>query len=62
MIAGLLVWVGAVLLHTLAGIPMGLMPARLMIIGMVIALVAFPVAAVVGAWPYKEAEGTAPAL
>ena len=62
VIAGLLVWVGASLLHGLAGIPMGLMPTRLAVIGMVIALVAFPVATVVGAWPYKEGEGSATTL
>ena len=62
VISGLLVWVGAVLLHSLAEMPMGLIPTRLAVIGMVIALVAFPVAAVVGAWPYKEGEGTAPTL
>ena len=62
VISGLLVWVGAVLLHSLAEMPMGLIPTRLAVIGMVIALVAFPVATVVGAWPYKEGEGSAPTL
>lgn len=62
VIAGLLVWIGAVLLHSLAEMPMGLLPTRLAVIGMVIALVQLPVAAVVGAWPYKEGEARAPAL
>jgi hypothetical protein len=62
VIAGVLVWVGAALLHTLAEMPMGLIPTRLAVIGLVIAMVAFPVAAVVGAWLYKEGEARAPVL
>jgi hypothetical protein len=41
---------------------MGLIPSRLAVIGLVIALVALPVAAVVGAWLYKEGEARPPAL
>jgi hypothetical protein len=33
---------------------MGLFPPRIVVIGVVVALIALPVAAVVGAWPYKE--------
>lgn len=54
VIAGILVWVGAGLLHTIGMLPMGIFPARLMIIGLVVALIAMPVAAVVGARFYKE--------
>lgn len=62
VIAGVLVWVGASLLHGLGQMPMGLFPTRLIVIGLVIALVAFPLAAVAGAWAYKEGEGRAPVL
>ena len=62
VIAGLLVWVGAALLHSLAEMQMGLFPARFYVIGVVVALISLPVAAVVGAWLYKEGEPTAPAL
>lgn len=60
--AGLLVWVVAVLLHSLAEMQMGLFPARLYVIGAVVALVALPVATVVGAWVYKEGMETSPGL
>lgn len=62
VIAGLLVWVGAALLHSLAEMQMGFFPARFYVIGSVVALIALPVAAVVGAWLYKEAEGRAQPL
>lgn len=57
VIAGLLVWVGAALLHSLAEMQMGFFPARFYVIGVVVALIALPVAAVAGAWLYKEGEG-----
>lgn len=59
VIAGLLVWVVAALLHSLAEMQMGLFPARVYVIGLVVALIALPVAANVGAWLYKEEEGLA---
>lgn len=57
VIAGLLVWFGAGLLHSLGEMQMGLFPQRVYVIGVVVALIALPVAAIVGAWPYKEGEG-----
>lgn len=62
VIAGLLVWVGAALLHSLAEMPMGLFPARVYVIGVIVALIALPIAAVVGAWLYKEGIETSPTL
>ena len=55
VIAGLAVWFFVGLLHALSEAPMGMMPQRLMTIGTVVALIAFPVATVVGAYVYKEA-------
>lgn len=54
VVAGILVWVGAALLHSIGQMPMGIFPGRILVIGVVVALIAFPVAAVVGAWLYKE--------
>lgn len=55
--AGLFVWFVAVLLHAVGQSQMGLMPMNVQVIGTVVALVLYPVAAVVGAAPYKEAAG-----
>jgi hypothetical protein len=52
--AGLYVWVLAGLLHAIGEAPMGLMPQRLYVIGTLVALVAFPLAAVAGAKFYRE--------
>jgi hypothetical protein len=52
--AGLYVWVLVGLLHAIGEAPMGLMPQRLYVIGTVVALVAFPLAAVAGAKFYRE--------
>jgi hypothetical protein len=52
--AGLFVWVLVGLLHAIGEAPMGLMPQRLYTIGTLVALVAFPVAAVAGARFYRE--------
>jgi len=52
--AGLYVWVLTGLLHALGEAPMGLMPQRLYVIGTLVALVAFPLAAVAGARFYRE--------
>jgi hypothetical protein len=55
VIAGLAVWFFAGLLQGLGQAPMGLMPQRVITIGTVVALIACPVATVVGAYIYKEA-------
>jgi hypothetical protein len=52
--AGLYVWVLVGLLHAIGEAPMGLMPQRLYVIGTLVALVAFPLAAVAGAKFYRE--------
>jgi len=53
--AGLFVWVAIGLLHALSEMPMGLFPQGLVMTGTLVALVALPVAAVVGATVYTEA-------
>jgi hypothetical protein len=55
MYAGLFVWVLIGLLNAVGESQMGLMPARMMVIGTVVALVLLPVASVVGARFYTEA-------
>jgi hypothetical protein len=52
--AGLFVWVISGLLHALAEGPLGLLPMRLYVIGTVVALIEFPIAAVAGAKFYRE--------
>jgi hypothetical protein len=52
--AGIFVWVIAGLLHAIGEAPMGMMPQRLYVIGTVVALIAFPLAAVAGARFYRE--------
>ena len=52
--AGLFVWVLTGLLHSIAEAPMGLLPQRMYTVGTLVALVAFPLAAVAGAKFYKE--------
>ena len=52
--AGLYVWVLVGLLHAIGEAPMGLMPQRLYVVGTLVALVAFPLAAVAGAKFYRE--------
>lgn len=54
---GLLVWTVAVLFHTIGDSQMGLMPTQVLVIGTVVSLVLYPIAGVVGAWPYKEGTG-----
>lgn len=56
--AGLFVWVLTGLLHAIAEAPMGLLPQRLYTVGTLVALVAFPLAAVAGAKFYKEPSPT----
>lgn len=53
--AGLALWVLFGLLHALAEAPMGLFPQRLYVIGTLVALVEYPLAALAGGWAYKEA-------
>jgi hypothetical protein len=52
--AGLAAWALAVLLANLANYPSGLYPTRLLVITSVVALVEIVIAAIVGAWVYKE--------
>jgi hypothetical protein len=52
--AGIYVWVLTGLLHAIGEAPMGLLPQRLYIIGTLVALVSFPLAAVAGAKFYRE--------
>jgi hypothetical protein len=52
--AGIFVWVLIGLLHAIGEAPMGLLPQRLYILGTLVALVEFPLAAVAGAKFYRE--------
>jgi hypothetical protein len=52
--AGIFVWVLIGLLHAIGEAPMGLLPQRLYILGILVALVEFPLAAVAGAKFYRE--------
>lgn len=58
--AGLLVWV-TVLLHAVGEVQMGLFPSRLYVVGTVVALILIPLAAIAGAWIYKEGDASAAA-
>jgi len=60
--AGLAAWALAVFLPNLGNYPLGLFPARLLVIATVVALVEIVVATVAGAWLYKEKEMEAPAV
>lgn len=53
--AGIFVWVLVGLLHAVGEAPLGHMPQRLYVMGTLVALVEFPLAAVAGARFYKEA-------
>ena len=52
--AGIFVWVLIGLLHAIGEAPMGLLPQRLYLLGTLVALVQFPLAAVAGAKFYRE--------
>jgi hypothetical protein len=52
--AGVILWLIAALLHAVGEAPMGLMPRRLYLIGTVVGLVEYLVAAVAGAKFYRE--------
>jgi hypothetical protein len=54
VIAGLALWFFVGLLHALGEAPMGVFPQRLYTIGVVVYLIQAPLAAVVGAYVYKE--------
>ena len=53
--AGLYMWVLIALLHAIGEAPMGFWPRHVAVTGTLVALVLFPVAAVVGAKVYTEA-------
>lgn len=57
VIAGVAAWVGLGLLYTLGQAPMGIFPQNMMIIGTIVMLVQWPVAAVAGAKFYTEGAG-----
>ena len=52
--AGLVVWLLSYAWSSISALPMGVFPTRLVIIGMIWGLVEIPVAALAGAWLYKE--------
>lgn len=54
VIAGLFMWLGMGLLHTASEAPLGLFPARLMMIAVLSLLVALPLAALAGGKVYSE--------
>ena len=56
--AGVAAWALAVLLADLSNYPLGLFPARLLVITGIVALFEIAVATVAGAWLYKEEAGT----
>lgn len=53
--AGMYVWMLIALLHAIGESPMGFMPQNVVVIGTLVALVVFPLAAVAGAKVYTEA-------
>jgi len=55
--AGLVTWAAVSCLHALAEAPLGLLPVRLYVLTTLASLAVFPVAAVVGAWAYREERG-----
>lgn len=55
VLAGLALWFFIALLHALGEAPMGFLPQRLYTIGVIVALIQYPLAAAVGAYLYKEA-------
>lgn len=52
--AGFAAWFLIGFLHALGESPVGLIPIRLYVLSGIAALIFMPIAAVVGAWPYKE--------
>lgn len=60
--AGVAAWALAVFLANLGNYPLGLFPARLLVITAVVALVEIVLGTLAGAWLYKEKEQEAPAV
>ena len=60
--AGLAAWALAVFLANLGNYPLGLFPARLLVITTVVALVEIVLGTLAGGWLYKEKEQEAPAV
>jgi hypothetical protein len=58
VIAGLAFFAVMGVIHTVAEANMGLFPRRLLLMSVTPMIIGFPIAAVVGAWPYRE-EGDA---
>jgi hypothetical protein len=56
--AGFATWVIAILLTNLGNYPLGLFPTRLLVITSLVALVELVLAAIAGAWIYKEEQAT----
>jgi hypothetical protein len=54
VLAGLALWVFIGLLQALQQAPMGFMPQRIALIGVIVALIDLPLAGAVGAYFYKE--------
>ncbi len=52
--AGVATWLVIAFLHAMAEAPMGLFPQRLYVVTTLVSLVCVPLAAVAGAWQYKE--------
>ncbi len=59
VIAGLMVWLLAYAYNSVLNVGLGIFPLNLTLIGLVWGLVEAPLAAVVGAWAYKEEESEA---
>ena|SRR2546430_5205021 len=53
--AGFAVWFVVAFLHSVGDVPIGLFPLKLYLVTGIVALASLPLAAVAGAWPYKEA-------
>lgn len=58
--AGVFTWSVAVFLANLSNYPLGIFPARLLVISSIVALIEIVVASLVGAWLYKEEGAVAP--
>jgi len=60
--AGVFTWAVAVFLTNLSNYPLGLFPARLLVVSSIVALVDIVVATLVGAWLYKEEAAATPVI
>ena len=52
--AGVATWLVIGFLHSMGEAPMGIFPHRLYVVTTLVSLICVPLAAVAGAWPYKE--------